>query len=86
MIIEKKENKKGRASRIVAMAAVAALGTGVLAAPALAIEDNGLMVEENALLLHGKLAGFGEGGSAQNQISRFEAYSLRTSYSTGRTH
>ena len=62
MMIKKKENNKGRASRVVAMAAVVALGTGALAAPALAIEDNGLMVEENALLLHGKLAGFGEGG------------------------
>ena len=56
------QSKNGRASRVVVMVAVAALGAGALGAPALAIEDDGRMVEENALLLHGQLAGFGESG------------------------
>jgi len=57
----KTETQK-KAGRVVVMAAVAALGAGALVSPALAIQDDGRMVEENALLLHGQIAGFGENG------------------------
>jgi hypothetical protein len=59
MKTERKEIKRGRA---VVLAAVAAMGVGALATPALAIQDNGLMIEENALVLQDKLGGVGEDG------------------------
>lgn len=59
---DSKKHGKGRASGVVVAVAIAALGASALATPAAAIEDNGQMVEENALLLHGQILGFGENG------------------------
>lgn len=59
---KKKQIKKGYASRVVVLAAVAAVGAGVFASSASAIQDNGRMVEENALLLLDRAGGLGEDG------------------------
>ncbi len=62
MNTDTKLNKKGYASRVIVMAAAAVIGAGVLASPAAAIEDNGRMVEENALVLLDRAGGLGEDG------------------------